>query len=204
MVIGRSAWPFRCRWSARRAGGASTPRPGWRRSPTGGSAATSWRRSRSCCAYVEAQRVYASADRDDDGVLEYAQHLASTGDQRDGLYWPTAAGDEPSPFGPFLARSTTISRVGRRASPIAATPSASSPARGAGAGGAATTSSTATWWPASALLAWPAEYGDSGVMSFLVGNDGVVLEADLGPDTAERTPRITAYDPDPAWRRSTD
>jgi hypothetical protein len=55
-----------------------------------------------------------------------------------------------------------------------------------------------------ALFAWPAEYGDSGVMSFLVGNDGVVLEADLGPDTAERARAITAYDPDPAWRRSTD
>jgi hypothetical protein len=102
MVIGRSAWPF--------------PVPlvreadGWRFDTASGVEEIANRRVgrnelaaiEVLRAYVEAQRVYASQDRDGDGVLEYAQHLASTGEQRDGLYWPTAAGDEPSPFGPFL------------------------------------------------------------------------------------------------------
>jgi hypothetical protein len=55
-----------------------------------------------------------------------------------------------------------------------------------------------------ALLAWPAAYGDTGVMSFLVGPDGAVLESDLGPGTAERAGGITLYDPDPSWRPSAD
>jgi hypothetical protein len=55
-----------------------------------------------------------------------------------------------------------------------------------------------------AMLAWPATYDDTGVMSFLVGPNGVVLEADLGPGTAERVRTITTYDPDPSWQPSTD
>jgi hypothetical protein len=55
-----------------------------------------------------------------------------------------------------------------------------------------------------ALFAWPADYGETGVMSFLVGNNGVVLEADLGPDTEARAQVTEAYDPDPSWEPTTD
>jgi hypothetical protein len=156
-------------------------------------------------AYVDAQRAYASEDRDGDGVLEYAQHLASTGERHDGLYWPTAAGETPSPFGPFLAEVGDylqgkqagdpyrgyFFRVLKRQGPHAP-------------GGAYEYVINGHMVAGFALLAWPAAYGDTGIMSFLVANDGVVLEADLGPDTDVRTHAMVAYDPDPSWQPSTD
>jgi hypothetical protein len=205
MVIGRSAWPF--------------PVPlvreadGWRFDTAAGVEEIANRRVgrnelaaiEVLRAYVEAQRVYASADRDGDGVLEYAQHLASTGEQRDGLYWPTAAGDEPSPFGPFLAEVDDYLQGRQAGEPYRGYSFRVLTGQGPQApGGAYSYVINGNMVAGFALFAWPAEYGDSGVMSFLVGNDGVVLEADLGPDTAERARAITAYDPDPAWRRSTD
>jgi hypothetical protein len=205
MVIGRSAWPF--------------PVPliretdGWRFDTASGVEEIANRRVgrnelaaiEVLHAYVEAQRVYASADRDGDGVLEYAQHLASTGEQRDGLYWPTAAGDEPSPFGPFLAEVDDYLQGRQAGEPYRGYSFRVLTGQGPQApGGAYSYVINGNMVAGFALFAWPAEYGDSGVMSFLVGNDGVVLETDLGPDTAERARAITSYDPDPAWRRSTD
>jgi len=205
MVIGRSAWPF--------------PVPlvreadGWRFDTEAGVEEIANRRVgrnelaaiEVLHAYVEAQRVYTSADRDGDGVLEYAQHLASTGEQRDGLYWPTAAGDEPSPFGPFLAEVDDYLQGRQAGEPYRGYSFRVLTGQGPQApGGAYSYVINGNMVAGFALFAWPAEYGDSGVMSFLVGNDGVVLEADLGPDTAERARAITAYDPDPSWRRTTD
>ena len=205
MVIGRSAWPF--------------PVPlvreadGWRFDTASGVEEIANRRVgrnelaaiEVLRAYVEAQRVYASQDRDGDGVLEYAQHLASTGEQRDGLYWPTAANDEPSPFGPFLAEVDDYLQGRQAGEPYRGYSFRVLTGQGPQApGGAYSYVINGNMVAGFALFAWPAEYGDSGVMSFLVGNDGIVLEADLGPDTAERARAITAYDPDPTWRRTTD
>jgi hypothetical protein len=205
MVIGRSAWPF--------------PVPlvreadGWRFDTASGVEEIANRRVgrnelaaiEVLRAYVEAQRVYASQERDGDGVLEYAQHLASTGDQRDGLYWPTAAGEEPSPFGPFLAEVDDYLQGRQAGEPYRGYSFRVLTGQGPQApGGAYSYVINGNMVAGFALLAWPAEYGDSGVMSFLVGNDGIVLEADLGPDTAERVRAITVYDPDRAWQRTTD
>jgi hypothetical protein len=205
MVIGRSAWPF--------------PVPlireadGWRFDTAAGVEEIANRRVgrnelaaiEVLHAYVEAQRVYASADRDGDGVLEYAQHLASTGEQRDGLYWPTAAGDEPSPFGPFMAEVDDYLQGRQAGEPYRGYSFRVLTGQGPQApGGAYSYVINGNMVAGFALFAWPAEYGDSGVMSFLVGNDGVVLETDLGPDTAERARAITVYDPDRAWQRTTD
>jgi hypothetical protein len=205
MVIGHSAWPF--------------PVPlvreadGWRFDTASGVEEIANRRVgrnelaalEVLRAYVEAQRVYASQDRDGDGVLEYAQHLASTGEQRDGLYWPTAAGEEPSPFGPFLAEVSDYLQGRQVGEPYRGYSFRVLTGQGPQApGGAYSYVINGNMVAGFALLAWPAEYGDSGVMSFLVGNDGIVLETDLGPDTAEKARAITVYDPDRAWQRTTD
>jgi hypothetical protein len=205
MVIGRSAWPF--------------PVPlvreadGWRFDTAAGVEEIANRRVgrnelaaiEVLHAYVEAQRVYASADRDGDGVLEYAQHLASTGEQRDGLYWPTAADDEPSPFGPFMAEVDDYLQGRQAGEPYRGYSFRVLTGQGPQApGGAYSYVINGNMVAGFALFAWPAEYGDSGVMSFLVGNDGIVLETDLGPDTAEKARAITVYDPDRAWQRTTD
>lgn len=205
IVIGRTAWPF--------------PVPlvreadGWRFDTAAGVDEIANRRVgrnelaaiEVLRAYVDAQRVYASEDRDGDGVLEYAQRLASTGEQRDGLYWPTAAGEEPSPFGPFLAEVSAYLEGHRAGEPYRGYSFRVLTGQGPQApGGAYSYVINGNMVAGFALLAWPAQYGESGVMSFMVANDGKVLEADLGPDTAQRAGAITAYDPDPGWRRTTD
>jgi DUF2950 family protein len=156
-------------------------------------------------AYVDAQHAYASESRGGDGVLEYAQRLVSTGGRRDGLYWPTVAGETPSPFGPFVA-DAGASLAGK---------AAGDPYRGyyfriltrqgpQAPGGAYDYVNNGHMVAGFALLAWPAEYGDTGVMSFLVGPDGIVLESDLGPETAARAGAMVAYDPDPSWHPTAD
>ena len=118
---------------------------------------------------------------------------------------PRPQDDEPSPFGPFLAEVDDYLQGRQAGEPYRGYSFRVLTGQGPQApGGAYSYVINGNMVAGFALFAWPAEYGDSGVMSFLVGNDGVVLETDLGPDTAERARAITAYDPDPAWRRSTD
>jgi hypothetical protein len=156
-------------------------------------------------AYVDAQYRYASVDRDGDGVLEYARRLASTGDRRDGLYWAASAGEAPSPFGPLVAEVGDYLAGKEAGAPYRGYRFRVLTRQGPGApGGAYDYVINGNMVAGFALLAWPAAYGETGVVSFLVGNDGVVLEADLGPDTDARAGAIDAYDPDPSWRPTTD
>ncbi len=156
-------------------------------------------------AYVDAQREYASEDHGGDGVLEYAQRITSTGDKRDGLYWPTAEGEAPSPFGPFVAEAGDYLEGRQAGAPYHGYYFRVLTGQGPNApGGAYGYVINGHMVAGFAMLAWPATYDDTGVMSFLVGPNGVVLEADLGPGTAERVRTITTYDPDPSWQPSTD
>src|SRR3954454_13626312 len=156
-------------------------------------------------AFVKAEREYASEDRTGDGVLEYAQRIASTGDKRDGLYWPTAEGETPSPFGPFVAEAGDYLEGREAGAPYHGYHFRVLTGQGPNApGGAYGYVINGHMVAGFAMLAWPATYDDTGVMSFLVGPNGTVLEADLGPGTAERARTITTYDPDPSWQPSTD
>ena len=205
VVVGREAWPF--------------PVPivhdseGWRFDAAAGAEEITNRRIgrnelsaiEVMRAFVKAEREYASEDRTGDGVLEYAQRIASTGDKRDGLYWPTKEGETPSPFGPFVAEAGDYLEGRQAGAPYHGYYFRVLTGQGPNApGGAYSYVINGHMVAGFALLAWPAAYGDTGVMSFLVGPNGVVLEADLGPDTAERARAITAYDPDPSWQPSTD
>ncbi|MCW5890199.1 MAG: DUF2950 family protein [bacterium] len=154
-------------------------------------------------AYVEAQREYAAADRGA-GTGVYAQKVRSTPGQRDGLYWDDPDGKAPSPLGPFLADADA---EGYRAAEPGAAPRPYHgylfrilTAQGASApGGAHSYVADGKMTGGFALVAWPAEYGVSGIQTFLVNQQGIVFQKDLGAQTAELVPKITAFDPDATW-----
>ena len=156
-------------------------------------------------AYVQAQIEYASADRDGDQVLEYAQRVISTPGQRDGLYWASAPGEPVSPFGPFIAEISALIQGKELGDPyrgyyyrVLKGQTEHAP------GGAYEYVINGNMIAGFAMLAWPAEYGETGVMTFQVSHQGDVLEADLGPETAEVAPAFDAYDPDATWTEVTD
>jgi hypothetical protein len=155
-----------------------------------------------CLAYVDAQREYATKDRDSNGLLEYAPRFVSTPGKRDGLYWPTQEGEPPSPFGPVATRAAVegygmdigvpqafhgyhyriLTAQGRFAQ-----------------GGAYDYRVKGRMIGGFALIAYPARWGVSGVMSFICNHDGVVYEKNLGRDTAAQARAMTRFDPDPSW-----
>jgi hypothetical protein len=153
-------------------------------------------------AYVDAQNEYASKDRDGDQVLEYAQHLRSSPGQHDGLYWPTEGGAAPSPLGPLLADAVETHKAGEPYNGyyyrILTRQGAHPP------GGAYDYVINGNMIAGFALIAWPAQYGYSGIMTFVVNHQGKVFEKDLGPDTAKAVAAIDAYDPDATWTEVTD
>jgi len=157
-------------------------------------------------AIVDAQREYASVDRNGNGVLEYARRFASTPGKRDGLYWPTAAGEPPSPLGQLVAHAAG---EGYRGKPDTATPYHGyyfRMLRGQGAsaaGGALDYVVHGRTIGGFAVVASPAKYGGSGIMTFIVNQDGIVYQADLGPDTRAKATALRRFDPGSGWTRVT-
>jgi len=162
-------------------------------------------------AYVDAQREYAGKDRDGDEVLEYAQKITSSPGQTDGLYWPPELNGETSPLGPLVAEAQGEGYFKQ------------SPAADAGPrpfhgylfkiltsqgkhapGGKYSYIINGNMIGGFALMAWPARYGDSGVMTFIVNQQGRVYQKDLGKRTASIVKGMKAYDPDPSWQVSQD
>jgi Protein of unknown function (DUF2950) len=144
-------------------------------------------------AYLDAQREYALADRNGDGMLEYAQKLGSSPGKRDGLIWSESLGDE-SPLGEsFLPTQPGKGYHGYRFRILSAQgPNAK--------GGARSYMIGKRMSNGYALLAWPVKYGETGVMTFKVNQDGQIFERDLGPKTAERAAAIKRFDPDSNWK----
>jgi len=147
----------------------------------------------SALAYHDAQMEYSERDRDDDGVLEYAQHLLSTDGQHDGLYWAEDDSGEISPLGPLFGDAEPGSDWHGYHYRILEAQGPSAP------GGAYRYKLGENMSRGFALIAWPAHYDDSGVMSFMISHEGVVFEKDLGPDSAGQAAAITAFDPDSSW-----
>jgi hypothetical protein len=156
-------------------------------------------------AYVQAQIEYASADRDGDQVLEYAQRVISAAGERDGLFWASAPGEPASPFGPFIAEISALLEGKELGDPYRGyyyrvlTSQGPNPP-----GGSYDYVINGNMIAGFGLLAWPAEYGETGVMTFQVSHQGDVFEADLGPETAEIVAAIDAYDPDASWTEVTE
>lgn len=161
--------------------------------------------------YVDAQREYAGKDRNNDDVLEYAQKLISSPGKKDGLYWPPDLDGEISPLGPMVvdaqAAGYTVHVRGQEVSykpfhgyyfKILTRQGSHAP------GGAYNYVINGHMIGGFGLVAWPAEYGVSGIMTFIVNQRGRVYQQDLGPDTARLATAITAYDPGPGWKVSPD
>lgn len=163
---------------------------------------------RSCQAYVEAQREYASADRGMEGIIQYAQKFCSSEGKRDGLYWQTIEGQPPSPLGPFFVAASEEGYTPGQVCMIAPTPYQGYhykilTAQGKdAAGGAYNYVINGHMVAGFALAAWPAEYGVSGVMTFIVNQNGIVYEKDLGADTGKIAKAMMEYDPGPSWSRA--
>jgi hypothetical protein len=156
-----------------------------------------------CRGFVSAQLEYASEGRDGDPPGIYALKLISDEGMHNGLYWPTAEGEPESPAGPFVASAAAEGY--RRAEGDARNPYHGYYyrmlyAQGPNAsGGARDYFRDGLLTQGFALVAWPADYGSSGVMTFVVNQDGVVFQKDLGEDTDVAVESIQVFDPDSSW-----
>jgi hypothetical protein len=158
-------------------------------------------------AYVTAQREYASRDWRGDGVHAYAQKIASTQGKKDGLYWPAGKGEEASPLGPLAAEAAregyAKKKRGRGPVPFHGYYFRILTAQGKHApGGSYSYVVKRNMILGFAMVAYPARYGSSGIMTFIVNQDGVVYQKDLGGDTAKLAAMMKTYDPDGSWRRA--
>jgi hypothetical protein len=162
---------------------------------------------RVCHAYAAAQREYASEDRSGEGVLEYARHFRSTPGKHDGLYWHAEPGEEISPLGPLIAESHVEGY--RKASKIMT--EGLSPFHGyffkiltrqgsSAPGGKYSYIINGHMIGGFALVAWPAEWANTGVMTFIINQQGKVYERNLGPKTDAIAAKMTTYDPGPGWK----
>lgn len=150
--------------------------------------------------FVEAQTEYASEGRDGDEAGVYATKIISDPGSQNGLYWETAEGEPESPIGPFVAAAaaegynaaTAEAYHGYRYRMLFKQGSKA-------AGGAREYFNNGRLTDGFALLAWPAEYGASGMKTFMVNQDGAVFEKDLGPETATAVTGIDSFDPDTGW-----
>jgi len=159
---------------------------------------------KTCLAYVDAQNEYADKDRTGAGPGIYAQRVISSAGKKDGLYWPPSGGEE-SPLGELFADASAEGykaaatrapyhgyyyRILTQQGPNAPGGILNYVVKGKMIGG-------------FALIAYPAEYGNSGVMTFLVNHGGTVFEKDLGNATESLVKRMTWFDPDQTWKRAT-
>lgn len=157
--------------------------------------------------YVEAQRDYARFDHDDDEVLEYAQMFASSPGKKDGLYWPLDLDGSMSPLGPLIAEAQAAGYRKSESGPhafhgyyfrILTRQGKHAP------GGAYDYVINGNMIGGFAAVAWPAEYGETGIMTFIVNQQGRVFQKDIGPRTGKLAGSMKTYDPDDAWQPSPD
>lgn len=153
-------------------------------------------------AYVDAQQEYATKDCRGAGKVEFAQRLFSSEGKRDGLYWETGEGEQPSPLGPLVAQAAKEGY---------AKESSLSPFHGYyfkilkgqgkhATGGAYNYVVKGKMLLGFALVAYPAEYGNSGVMTFMVNQEGTIYEKDLGKSSRRIAEAIKTFDPDKSWK----
>ena len=158
-----------------------------------------------CLAYVDAQREYAMKKaHQGEGLLEYAQKFVSTPGKQDGLYWEAGEGQEQSPIGPLFAaaRDEGYSKEPLEVEPYHGYFYRILTAQGKNApGGAHDYVVGGKMIGGFALIAYPAHYRASGVMTFIVNHDGVVYQRDLGKKTKKTAQAMKAFDPDNTWTR---
>jgi hypothetical protein len=206
LIIGNEGWPF--------------PVPlvkegsGWRFDTAAGKEEVIARRIgrnelavvETCRTYVAAQRRYAQQGHDGKPAGLYAKSFRSEPDKENGLYWPVTQGRKRSPLGDLVAQAAEQER------PLDTNTGQPSTFHGyyfkilteqgpASSGGAKSYVVNGDMSGGFALVAWPAQYDVTGVMTFIVSGDGIVYQKDLGPDTESVAKPMTRYNPDRSWRR---
>jgi hypothetical protein len=155
-----------------------------------------------CLAYVDAQREYYLRNPLNDALLQYARKFVSTQGKRDGLYWTTAPDEPPSPLGSLVAQARSEGYKGTTSKPVPYHGYYYKILTGQGPnapGGAYDYVVHGKMIGGFAMVAYPAQYGASGIMTFIVNHDGVVYEKDLGPDTTATAQSMTRFNPDETW-----
>ena len=159
-----------------------------------------------CAEMVAAEKEYFSKPHGTQAAGAYAQRILSSAGREDGLYWPATGGEAGSPLGPFIAKAEAEGYdqdVTQKPEPFHGYFYRVLRGQGPGAkGGAKSYIVNGRMTGGFAFLAYPAEYRSSGVMTFLVGADGVVYQKDLGPKTADLVKTIRAYSPDASWQKA--
>ena len=153
-------------------------------------------------AIADAEQDYASEPRKSDGVAQYATKFASSPGKRDGLYWPTKASDPPSPLGALLADAAGEGYKKGEKSPTPYHGYLYRMLKGQGRNaesGAFDYVLQGREIAGFAVVAYPAKYGNSGIMTFIINQDRKVYQADLGPNTRETASRMPRFDPGPGW-----
>lgn len=151
----------------------------------------------SVLTYHDAQMDYASVDRDGDGALEYAQKIFSTPGKHDGLYWADDDSGQISPLGPLFGKTIAGEDWHGYRFRILDGQGPSAP------GGAYSYLIGDKMSRGFALIAWPAKYADTGVMSFMISHEGQVFEKDLGPAGDKLAQSMKRFDPDDSWKAVT-
>ncbi|QAY86454.1 DUF2950 domain-containing protein [Pseudomonas arsenicoxydans] len=152
----------------------------------------------SVMTYHDAQMDYALADHNGDGALEYAQYIFSTPGEHDGLYWADDDSGQISPLGPLFGKTNAGEDWHGYHFRILKGQGPSAP------GGAYSYLIGNKMSRGFALIAWPAKYADTGVMSFMISHDGQVFEKDLGPDGNKLAQSMKRFDPDDSWQEITE
>jgi hypothetical protein len=160
-----------------------------------------------CLAIVDAETDYVEQNPNGDNVPDYAEKILSESGRKDGLYWPTKQGEEPSPLGSLVAAADeegyNYAAPGAKDAP--------QPYHGYfyhiltsqgphAAGGASDYIVDGKMVGGFAVIAYPAQYGNSGIMTFIVNYQGIVYQKDLGENTASIAKGITQFDPDSSWK----
>jgi type II secretory pathway pseudopilin PulG len=204
LIIGNEEWPY--------------PIPlvkdkgGWRFDTAAGREEILYRRVgrnelstiQACRVYLKAQKEYAAQSHDGNPAGLYAQKLSSEPGKQDGLYWKVNPGEGFSPLGEFAAQASAegYTRSDKGPTPFHGYLFLPLTAQGPAApGGAKSYISNGEMKSGFALIAYPAEYRNSGVMTFMMNQDGVIFEKDLGEKTAQVASQITEYNPDKSWRK---
>ena len=206
LIVGDEAWPFPVPLVKEQSG--------WRFDTAAGAEEILVRRIgrnelsviQVCRTAVQAQMEYASLGHDGKPAGIYARKIASDPGKQNGLYWPVRSGEEASPLG-ALAAQAAAEGYGQRGSSSGPRPFHGYffrilSAQGEKApGGARSYLEAGEMTGGFALVAYPAEYADSGVMTFIINQDGILYEKDLGEDTVEIASRMQEYNPDETWRK---
>ena len=157
-------------------------------------------------AYVQAQREYASQDRMDNGILAYAQNIHSNPGKHDGLYWPVQPGESPSPLGPLITEAHaegyrhTTKMLNQQEAPYHGYYFKILTSQGEHApGGKYNYVINGNMIAGFGLVAWPAQWGNTGVMTFIINQQGKLYQTDLGPKTGRIAPAMKEFDPDSRW-----